>query len=236
MSNEELIKEIRKHRLADLADGLDALGLVNTGTMNSEMRPIREGIKFAGFAYTVKLIPAQKDVKVCDNIEEYFSELGNWCSDTYSFMSGITEKTAKDMVVVIDEGGYPGGVWGSEIGMNTMKKGVVGAVIDGACRDTYECNLEKVNAFCTKRTFNHVYGRLVNGGINIPIQCAGVTVNPGDIICADDDGVLVIPRDKAEKVLEFAVAIHKEDQKTRAKHYEDLGYEYDETLGDIDAE
>ncbi|HXL01564.1 MAG TPA: hypothetical protein PK016_00355 [Candidatus Atribacteria bacterium] len=234
MTDEELIKEIKKHRLADLSDGLDALGLVNVGTMDPQMRPIREGISFAGFAYTVKLVPAQKSVKACNSIEEYLKELDSWCSDAYAFMSGITEETAKNMVVVIDEGGYPGGVWGSEIAMNTMKKGVVGAVIDGACRDSYECNLEKVNVFCTKRTFNHVYGRLNNGGVNIPIRCAGVAVNPGDVICADDDGVLVIPRDKAEKVLEFAAVIHKNDQETRARHYRDLGYEFDSTLGDIE--
>jgi 4-hydroxy-4-methyl-2-oxoglutarate aldolase len=230
MNDKELIKQIRKCRLADLADGMDALGLVNTGTMSDSMRPLRPGISFAGFAYTVKLIPCQKDVKVCNTIEEYYKELGDWCSDTYSFMKGITEKTAPDMVVVIDEGGYPGGIWGSENGMTTMILGISGVVIDGSCRDSYESNLEKVNAFCTRRTFNHVYGRVVSGGVNIPIQCAGVCVNPRDIVCADDDGVLVIPRNKAEKVLEFAIAILKDDEEKRRKEYMALGYAADESL------
>ena len=57
MTNEELIKLVRKCRPADLCDGLDAIGLVNNGTMSSEMRPIRPGIEFAGFAITVKLLP-----------------------------------------------------------------------------------------------------------------------------------------------------------------------------------
>lgn len=230
MNDKELIQLIRKCRLADLSDGMDALGLVNKGTMSSKMRPIRPGIRFAGFAYTVKLIPAQKEVKVCKDIDEYYKELDKWCSDTYSFTQGITEETAKDMVVVVDMGGYPGGLWGSEIGADTKIKGVEGVVIDGGCRDIYECNLEKVNVFCTAPTFNHVYGRLVSGGVNVPIQCAGVTVNPGDIVCADDDGVLVIPRDKAEDVLKFAIPILEDDQKKRRKHYEALGYEPDFTL------
>ncbi len=230
MKDKELIAGIREHRLADLGDGMDALGLVNAGTMSSAMRPIRYGIRFAGFAYTVKLVPAQKAAAACGSLEVYMEQLSSWCSDTYSFMNGL-RADAKDKVCVIDMGGYPGGVWGSEIGLDTMKLGLVGAVIDGGCRDSYECNLEKVNVFSTQRTFNHVYGRMVNGGVNIPVRCAGVSVNPGDIVCADDDGVLVIPRSRAEEVVRFAAAIHSDDQKKRSQHYKDLGLAPDETLG-----
>ena len=229
MTDQELIQLIRKCRNSDLSDGMDALGLVNKGTMTSKMRPIRPGITFAGFAFTVKLIPAQKEVKVCKTIEEYYEELNKWCSDTYTFNSMITEENAKDMVVCIDMDGYPGGIWGSEIGASTKIRGIEGVVIDGGCRDIYECNLEKINVFCTTPTFNHVYGRLVNGGVNIPIKCGGVAVNPGDIIKSDDDGVLVIPRDKAEEVVKFAVKILEDDMNTRRKHYEKLGLEPDET-------
>jgi len=232
MTNEELLRRIRGCRLADLSDGMDAIGLVNKGTMSSGMRPIRSGISMAGFAYTVKLLPAQKEVKVCKSYEEYKKELDNWCSDTYSFFGPIAEGKYKDIVVVVDMGGYPGGLWGSEIGMNAAKNGVVGVVLDGACRDTYECNIEGVNVWCTQRTFNHVYGRLVSGGVNIPVECDGVTVKPNDIVCGDDDGVLVIPYERAEEVLMFAEMVRKEDQKVRAQHYEDLGLPPDETLGE----
>jgi len=232
MNDKEILEKVRSLRLADLGDGMDALGLVNKGTMSSDMRPLRPGLHFAGFAYTVKLVPAQEDVKVCSTAEEYMKDLDEWCSDTYSFMGGLVNGQAKDKVIVIDMDGYPGGIWGSEIGMNTMKEGLVGAVIDGACRDSYECNLEKLNVFCTTRTFNHVYGRLKNGGINVPVDCSGVRVNPGDIVCADDDGVLVIPRDRAEEVVAIAEAVLKADQVKRAQHYKDLGYEPDETLGE----
>ena len=233
MTDEELLGRVRACRLADLSDGMDAIGLVNTGTMSSRMRPLRPGIRMAGLAYTVKLVPAQEDVKVCETIDEYMKELGEWCGDAYAFTRGLTEGKGKDKVVVIDMDGYPGGIWGSEIGMNALKWGVAGVVIDGACRDSYECNLEKLNVWCTTRTFNHVYGRLRNGGVDVPIQCAGVAVRPGDIVCGDDDGVLVIPRAPAEKAVAFAEAILQADQKVRAGHYRDLGYEPDETLGEF---
>ena len=66
--------------------------------------------------------------------------------------------------------------------------------------------------------------------LNVPINCAGVTVNPGDIICADDDGVLVIPRDRAEEVIRFAHMQLEDDIETRSSHYEKLGYGHDDTL------
>jgi 4-hydroxy-4-methyl-2-oxoglutarate aldolase len=236
MKEQELLQRIRACRLADLSDGMDALGLVNAGTMSPEMRPLRPGIRMAGFAYTVKLIPTQKTVKVCSTYEEYQKELGAWCQETYAFLGGLMDGQGKDKVVVIDMDGYPGGIWGSECGMNAAKNGVVGVVIDGGCRDSYECNLEKLDIWCTARTFNHVYGRLESGGVNVPVECAGVVVHPGDIVCGDDDGVLVIPREQAEQVVAFAEGILKADQKVRARHYRDLEYEYDETLGEFEVE
>ena len=230
MTDSELIERIRQRRLAALGDGMDAIGLIDQGTMWPEMRPIRPGIRFAGFAYTVKLVPGQKPVKPCRTIEEYQQELGAWCKDTYTFAAGLQD--ARDKVCVVDMGGFPGGLWGSAIGLSMMKNGLEGVVLDGTCRDSHECNVEGVKAFCTRRSFNHVYGRLVNGGVNVPIQCAGVTVNPGDVVCADDDGVLVIPRERAEEVLMFAEHIHTQDQHDRARLYRDLGLDPDDTLGE----
>jgi regulator of RNase E activity RraA len=231
MIDQGLLERVRNCRLADLSDGMDAVGLVSTGTMSPEMRPIRPGIRMAGLAYTVRLVPTQEDVKVCTTYEEYQEELGRWCDNTYAFFEGIVDGKGRDKVVVIDAGAYPGGIWGSECGMNAVKNGVAGVVIDGACRDSYECNLENLKVWCTVRTFNHVYGRLENGGIEVPVRCAGVAVHPGDVVCGDDDGVLVIPRGRVEDVLEFAERVLGDDQKVRARHYKDLGYEPDETLG-----
>ncbi len=230
MTREELITEIRKFRNADLSDGMDALGLVDKGTMNQDMRPLRPGMEFKGYAYTVKLLPKQDGVVRCTSVEQWREELGKGCGDIYRFVDGITKETAKDMVVVIDMEGVTGGVWGSEIAMNTMIRGISGAVVDGGCRDSYETNLEKANVFCTRRTFVHAYGRVTFGGTNLPVNCAGVLVKPGDIVCADDDGVLVIPYERAEEVLMFARMQLEDDIKTRGEHYKKLGFQPDETL------
>lgn len=230
MTDKQLIEEIRKYRCADLSDGMDALGLVDKGTMNERMRPLRPGIEFKGFAFTVKLLPKKEAVKKCTTIAEWNEELGKGCKDIYQFEKEITVENAKDMVVVVDMDGVRGGVWGSEIAMNLMIRGIEGAIIDGGCRDSYETNIENAPVFCSRRTFTHAYGRVQRGGIQVPVNCAGVTVLPGDIICADDDGVLVIPRDRAEEVIMFARAQLEDDIKTRSSHYDKLGFEADGSL------
>lgn len=230
MDKKELISEIRKYRCADLSDAMDALDLVDRGTMDEKMRPIRPGIEFKGFAHTVKLLPKQGGVKKCSTVEEWQEELAKGCDDIYSFVDTVTEENAGDMVICIDMSGIRGGVWGSEIAMTMMEKGIEGVVVDGGCRDSYEANLEKAPVFCTRRTYTHAYGRVQRGSIGVPVECAGVTVKEGDIICADDDGVLVIPAENAEEVLRFAKAQLEADIEVRTKHYENLGYEPDETL------
>ncbi len=234
MNRDELIREIRKYRCSDLSDAMDALGLVDKGTMNERMRPLRPGIEFKGYAFTVKLLRKQDAVKPCATVAEWREELGKGCNDIYRFVDQITPETAKDMVVVIDMDGVRGGVWGSEIAMNTMIRGISGAVVDGGCRDSYETNLEHANVFCTSRTFTHAYGRVTFGGTQIPVNCAGVQVKPGDIICADDDGVLVIPFERAEDVIQFARMQLEDDIKTRGEHYRRLGFEPDDTLRRLD--
>jgi regulator of RNase E activity RraA len=235
MNDQELIQKIRSCRPADLSDGMDAIGLVDAGSMTTDMRPVVPGQFMAGFAYTVKYVRATEKPKTCATYEEYTKELGAWCSELYSFYEPLAYQKGKDKVIVVDMDGYPGGLWGSEIGMKGMHDGFAGVVIDGGCRDSYECNIEKVKVWCTKRTFHHVYGRLKLDGVNVPVQCGGVTVNPGDIVCGDDDGVLVIPRVRAEDVLKFAIPIHEKDQKDRADGYKALGMKPDETLGEYGA-
>lgn len=230
MTDEQLLAEIKKCRLADLSDGMDALGLVDKGTMNEQMRPLRPGIEFYGFAYPIKVWPKRERVKACTTLEEWRKNLGEGCHDIYNWIDNITEENGKNHVIVIDMDGVRGGIWGSEIAMNVALRGMVGAVIDGGCRDSYEINQQSSPVFATKRTFTHSYGRVERGEHVETVNCAGVTVNKGDIICADDDGVLVIPKDRAGEVLKFARMQIEDDIKTRSSHYEQLGMKSDETL------
>jgi len=145
---------------------------------------------------------------------------------------GLNFDLGEQQDVVMDMSGQAAGVCGSHNGIRwTYNEGLSGIVLDGSIRDTYEANLEGIKAFCTRRTFNHPYHRIELADVNIPIQCGGVRVEPGDIITADDDGVLVIPREYIARVLYLAEIILDRDQQARAKSYRDAGLNPDETLG-----
>lgn len=230
MSEKDMLALVRKCRPSDLSDAMDILGLVGNGTMSPEMRPIRTGISFAGIAYTVKLTPTQRSITPADTYKGFCMENARWMGNEYNYYAQIKHSDLTDRVIVFDMGGIPGGVVGSENSMAWKALGAVGVVCDGGARDSYECNLQGMNIFATKRTCNHVIGRVDGCSTQETIQCAGVTVRPGDIIAADDDGVLVIPRDRIAEVLKIAIADRLFDMQRRRDHYDELGMEADRTL------
>lgn len=92
-------------------------------------------------------------------------------------------------------------------------RGLAGAVIDGAARDVDEIKQLGFPVFCRSITPATSVGRYVSVGKNMPVQCAGVTVNPDDIIVGGTDGVVVVPREKAAEILEIAQKIDEKERK-----------------------
>lgn len=142
----------------------------------------------------------------------------------------------RDRLVVTDCMDTPLGFWGSDNARAAVNHGTIGFIIYGGIRDSAEVKREGIKVWSTYRTCLHLWPRLKPMDISDltdekTIRCAGVAVNPGEIICADDDEVIVVPLDKAEKVLSFAKSILKWAQKTRRQNYIDAGMPFDSTLG-----
>jgi len=98
-------------------------------------------------------------------------------------------------------------------------KKVAGIVIDGPIRDINEIKNWDFPVYCTGTTPGGPY-KEGPGEVNVPISCGGISVNPGDIILGDHDGVIVIPRNDAEKVLEDAIKFQESDSKKLQKTLE----------------
>src|SRR5262249_47573868 len=106
-------------------------------------------------------------------------------------------------VMVLEDGGDFAGIGG--LMATAMKyRGFAGAVIDGGIRDTPQIRKLQFPVFSRgvvpSTTINHY--RVT--GVNVPVTCAGVRVSAGDIVTADEDGVAIVPRDKAAEVLKKA--------------------------------
>jgi regulator of RNase E activity RraA len=169
------------------------------GVMRSDLRPLTNDTRFVGPALTVRLEPGnQVD-----------------CLDALSVAQD------GDVIVVDAASETETSIWGGLMSGLCKMKGVAGAVIDGAMRDTDETRdlafFIFAKAIVPRSTHTPYSGRMEPIEINVPIQCAGVLVNPGDLVLGDEIGVVVIPLEKAAEILEKARAQADKEEKTRAK-------------------
>jgi len=181
---------IQKFKGSATGDLSDALGKV--GNMDYKMKPIYPGISLVGSAVTV------------------FCPVG----DNLTIHKAIEVARAGD-VLVVNSGGYVNaGLFGEIMSLACYHKGIKGLVIEGACRDSKKIRDISFPVF----SYGINPGGTVKesfGSINTSIQCAGVLVNPGDIIVGDDDGVVVVPKGKAEDVLKKVKAKEEKEKKIR---------------------
>ena len=139
-------------------------------------------------------------------------------------------------VIVVDAGGDPNtSVCGGLMGGLAMNRGIRGMIIDGAGRDTDELELIGwpiwTRAITPRGTHTMFSGRKEELSINVPIQCGGITVNPGDFVVADLMGVTVVAREHAPEVIAQAREQAEREEATRewvkqGKTVEDLLAEF----------
>jgi len=221
-------------RVADVTDGMDAMGLQNVGLMDPEVRPLWKDTRdyshrFVGIAVTARYVPTQRPAAGKRPVEEYDKWSGDWY-DTLSpepFQDLVRPGTA---LVIDDAERADVGSIGSNNIMAWKLRGAVGVVTDATARDTDEIATEKMPLY-----FRHP-GRGIRPGrneiesVNRPIVCGGVLVVPGDVVVADGDGVLVVPRAVAADAARYAKRILEGDKDGRRKLYEKLGLPKDKSV------
>jgi len=237
-ARKEILELYKNLRVTDVLDGMDLIGLQDIGLMDKNIRPLwRDVEKFShrviGFAITVRHVPT--DVRVGQNSFPDLEGFKKFKSQQYKRAPDAWLQTAKPGdIVVIDAGGIPEcGFIGSNNSLGWAEKGVVGVVTNGGARDTDEIvKVKKISVYCKNGHSSRGVrpGRLIAESYNFPINCAGVLVYPGDLIVADGDGVLVVPREHALKVGKLAREINIGDEKSRGKRFERLGIQPDETV------
>ena len=237
-ARKEILQLYRDLRLTDVLDGMDLIGLQDIGLMDKDIRPLwRDVEKFShrvvGFAITVRHVPT--DVRVGQNSFPDLDGFKKFKSQQYKRAPDAWLEVARPGdLAVIDAGGIDEcGFIGSNNSLGYAEKGVVGVVTNGGARDTDEIvKVKRISVYCKNGHSSRGVrpGRLIAESYNFPISCGGVLVYPGDVIVADGDGVLVVPREHALRVGNLARQINVGDQKSRAGRYERLGIKPDETV------
>ncbi|MCS7254600.1 MAG: RraA family protein [Armatimonadota bacterium] len=214
-------------RVADVSDGMDAIGLRDVGLMDKAIRTIWKGARVFGRAITARYVPTNEVVPKMSP-EEYAECSRRWYAEKcpYTFL----QIAQYGDVLVLDLSGLEVGFWGSNVALAAKKAGIVGVIIDGGCRDTYEVERQRCPVWARHVARTTVIGRLEFAGLNEIVNCGGVKVRPNDIIVADDDGVIVVPREFAPEVAKWARKELEADKQARRKLYEELGMPFDETV------
>jgi regulator of RNase E activity RraA len=207
---------------------MDTLGQHYVGTMSPDMRPLWR-TRAHGIARTCRYLPA-RSVPPKKAPEEYWEWVGRYYREVcpYPWMAEIEPGD----FCVVDASGVDAGLLGSNNCLAGVRSGARGFVTSGGVRDTDEVILEKIPMWSPFVSQSMVQGRLRFDSKDVPVSVGGVLVHPGDVVVADGDGVIVVPRGLARDVAEHAHAEHRRDKAARRKLYADLGMELDDTVRD----
>jgi len=222
-------------RVADVSDGMDRAGLPNVGLVSPEIRPLwRDAQHFThrivGVAVTARYVPTNLPPAGRRETEEAFGEwVGHWYKEHSSepFVPLLREGS---VLVVEDAASADVGSIGSNNILRWKSRGCVGVVTGATARDTDEIAAQRVPLY-----FKHA-GRGIRPGrneiesVNRPVVVGGTLVMPGDVIVADGDGVIVVPRRAAREVAEYARKVMDGDKAGRRKKYEQLGLPLDDSV------
>lgn len=233
MDKMELLKLYEGLRVTDVCDGLDAVGLIDTCTMDWQIRPLwRDADKFThrvyGFAHTLRFAPTNRVVPRPMAIEDYVKWKSKWYGE---LAPGPKMPLVPGEILVIDGGEvHDTGFIGSNNAQDWINKGVRGIVTNGGCRDTDELIKQGVPVYHRKFSRGIRPARLEFDSEQIPVGVGGVRVFPGDLVVADGDGVIVVPIAHAETVAKIARDIANGDKAGRKNLYEKAGMKFDETV------
>jgi len=185
----ELVERFRGHGTGPVCDALGRFA-----AMDYQIKPLDPRMELLGCALTVWTRP-------CDNLAVY---------------KALELAQPGDVLVIATEGYTNNTIWGELTTLIGRERGLAGMVTDGTVRDARAIVEIGLPVFARGLTPNSPL-KHGPGKINTPITCGGAAIRPGDIIVGDGDGVVVVPLEQAEAVLQRVAAIQDKEAALRAE-------------------
>ncbi|WP_328835966.1 4-carboxy-4-hydroxy-2-oxoadipate aldolase/oxaloacetate decarboxylase [Streptomyces europaeiscabiei] len=169
----------------------EAMG--RTGLLGTHLRPVQQDTRIVGTAVTVL----------------------SWPGDNLMIHAAVEQCGEGDILVVTTTSPSTDGMFGELFATALRRRGVRGLVIDAGIRDTCELRAMGFPAWAAAVSAQGTV-KATGGSVNVPVAIGGQVVRPGDVILADDDGVVVVPRERARRTAEASEARERKEAASRA--------------------
>jgi regulator of RNase E activity RraA len=181
-----------------VSDVLDDMGMRGQA-MGTSIRPVHDDMVVAGYAATMLMV---------DNYD--------YEKDTFNLQFKAIDNLKKNEVMMVSaQGTERAALWGELLSNAACYRGARGAIIEGVTRDVKLIRKMGFPVFAMGINPISSKGRIIAVDSACPVEILGVKVNPGDLVVADVDGVVVVPRDIAEETVEKAFEVAASETKTR---------------------
>ncbi len=188
-----LWESLRALSTTEISDALDACGVA--GALLA-IKPLNPGTKLIGPAYTIQYSCYETKPESFKGAADY-----------------IDSVPAKSVIVIDNEGRGDCSAWGDILTQVALHKKIAGTIVHGAVRDVACIRSARYPLYCTAICMSSGKNRVYKSNEQCPLTISGVTINPGDLICADDDGALVIPLPLVDEVISKAEKVKSSERK-----------------------
>jgi len=198
----EMVENLKKMYTGLIQDACDeVLGLSVRTWMDARLRPIFDEAVVVGPAITLRMVPPSfHSVKARTGLKLAFKAI---------------EQAQSGDVFVVGGGLTDSGMWGEMMSIVGKRKGLNGAIVDGGVRDVMAIREMRFPVFYQNPVVTTAQTRLETVEVNEPVDCGGRTVRPGDLVFADYDGVVVVPKDSIEKIYPLCLEYFEKEKAQR---------------------